>query len=232
MKQTIATIILTMLCLVAQAQFKVHKNGQISLQSATTQGGIQFDHEGRSSFEPNITGSGAYLSQTKVQSPLVKAWNVRCSANAVGSPKDRFYVTGLGDAYAHAHYTVTPGGGSGKIKGFRSINNASKLLSRLNGYYYDNNDFEGFKPDFVNNSNIASGAVEGMMKDLAIDKSLGLSVKDLEAVLPEAVRHDPEGMTYINYDALIPVLVEAFKEQQAKIEQLESILKKNGLLKP
>ena len=34
----------------------------------------------------------------------------------------------------------------------------------------------------------------------------------------------------INYDAIVPVLVEAFKEQQARIEQLESILRENGLL--
>ena len=102
---------------------------------------------------------------------------------------------------------------------------------KMNGYYYDNHDFEGFKPDFIDNPNIAPEAAEGMLKDLEIDKALGLSVDDLEEVLPEAVRHDPEGMVYINYSAVIPVLVEAFKEQQARIEQLEAILKENGLLK-
>ena len=34
----------------------------------------------------------------------------------------------------------------------------------------------------------------------------------------------------INYNAIIPVLIEAFKEQQARIELLESILRENGLL--
>lgn len=102
----------------------------------------------------------------------------------------------------------------------------------MNGYYFDNHDFDGFEPDFIGNPNIAPEAIEGLMKDLNIDKSLGLSVDDLESVLPEAIRHDPEGMVYINYLALVPVLVEAFKEQQAKIEQLEEVLKKNGLLNP
>jgi hypothetical protein len=95
------------------------------------------------------------------------------------------------------------------------------LISGLNGYYYDIDDFDGFKPDFVNNPNIAPEAVEGMLKDLKIDKALGLSIDDLEEVLPEAVRHDPEGMVYINYSAVIPVLVEAFKEQQHTIESLQ-----------
>jgi len=40
------------------------------------------------------------------------------------------------------------------------------------------------------------------------------------------------GMVYINYSAVIPVLVEAFKEQRVKIEQLEAVLKEHGLLKP
>ena len=95
------------------------------------------------------------------------------------------------------------------------------MLSKLNGYYYDSNEFEGFEPDFVDNPNIAPEAVEGMMKDLSITKSLGLSVEDLETILPEAIRHDPEGMIYINYAAIIPVIVEAFKEQQTTIELLQ-----------
>ena len=216
----------------AHAQLKVHSNGQVSFQSATTHGGIQINSGGQCSFEPNITNSGNFISKTMVLSQLVKAWVVKDGGDPVILPEDRFYVTGLGDAYAHGHYIISLGGGGGNDKGFYPIENASKLLSGLNGYYYDNHDFDDFEPDFVDNPNILPEAVEGMMKDLAIDKSLGLSAEDLEFVLPEAIRHDPEGMVYINYSAIIPVLVEAFKEQQARIEQLESILRNNGLLKP
>ena len=104
------------------------------------------------------------------------------------------------------------------------------MLSRLNGYYFDNHAFDGFEPDFTDNPNIAPEAVAGMMRDLNIDKSLGLSAADLEAVLPEAIRHDPEGMVYINYSAIVPVLVEAFKEQQRTIELLQKEIAdlKNG----
>ena len=55
--------------------------------------------------------------------------------------------------------------------------------------------------------------------------------EEVEDVLPEAVRHTPEGNMAINYSAIIPVIIEAFKEQQARIEQLESILRENRLLK-
>ena len=61
--------------------------------------------------------------------------------------------------------------------------------------------------------------------------TVGLKAEELEQVLPEAVRHDPDGLVGINYNAVVTVLIEAFKEQQTRIEQLESILRENRLLK-
>ena len=44
----------------------------------------------------------------------------------------------------------------------------------------------------------------------------------MEKIIPEAVFYDEESdKYYIEYDAIIPVIVEAMKEQQAKIELLE-----------
>lgn len=220
MRKTFITIILSIICVVSDAQIKMHPSGQVSFQSTSTTGGVQIDNTGKSSFEPNITTSGAAITQTKVKSQYVKAWNVRYDGNPIIFPYNHFYVTGAGDAYAKIYYNISTGGG-GNNKGSYPIENASDLLSSLNGYYYDNNEFEGFEPDFIDNPNILPEAVEGMMKDLKINKSLGLSADDLEAVLPEAIRHDPEGMIYINYSAIIPVLVEAFKEQQHTIESLQ-----------
>ena len=233
-----STLIFIVLALVlfffseAHAQFKLHGNGSISMLSTTTSGGVQIDSIGKTSFEPNVTNTGALLTQTKAPTLLVKAWNVTYTGNPPEMPIDRFYVTGSGKAYASGHYTISSGGGGGQTKDSYPIENASELLSNLNGYYYDNHEFEGFEPDFLDNPDIAPEAVEGMMKDLSIDKKLGLSAEDLEAVLPEAIRHDPEGMVYIDYSAIVPILVEAFKEQQAKIEQLESMLQGKSIVKP
>lgn len=221
MRKTIITFLLSIICLVSSAQIKMHETGQVSFQSLATHGGIQIEPSGKSSFEPNLTASGTVLTQTKVQVALVKAWNVYYDNNIRDLPVSSFYVTGSGNAYAHNHYTINSGFGGGNTKGHYPIENATLMLSKLNGYYYDSNEFEGFEPDFVDNPNIAPEAVEGMMKDLSITKSLGLSAEDLETILPEAIRHDPEGMIYINYAAIIPVLVEAFKEQQTTIELLQ-----------
>lgn len=138
------------------------------------------------------------VTQTAVRSQLVRAWTVHYAGSSFLVPVDRFYVTGVGDVYSNGYYSIGSGGGGGSSKGTHPIENASEMLSRLNGYYYDNHDFDGFEPDFTDNPNIAPEAVAGMMRDLNIDKSLGLSAADLETVLPEAIRHDPEGMVYIN----------------------------------
>lgn len=219
MKKTISIIILSFICVISYAQIKMHPSGQVSFQSISTTGGVQIDTSGITCFEPNVTESYTSLTQTKAPAKLVRAWDVVYTGFPPVAPATRFYVTGLGNAFATAHYTI--GSGGGVEKGCQPIENASALLSALNGFYYDNNEFEGFKPDFIGNPNVAPEAVAGLMRDLAIDKSLGLSVVDLETVLPEAIRHDPEGAVYINYSAVIPVLVEAFKEQQRTIETLQ-----------
>ena len=49
---------------------------------------------------------------------------------------------------------------------------------------------------------------------------LGLLAQDVEKVVPEAVNHDEEGHKQICYHELVPLLVEAIKEQAAQIEAL------------
>jgi hypothetical protein len=57
---------------------------------------------------------------------------------------------------------------------------------------------------------------------------VGIVAQDVEAVLPEAVTTDADGYKSVRYDNLIPLLIEAIKEQdqlaaqqQAEIERLK-----------
>lgn len=54
----------------------------------------------------------------------------------------------------------------------------------------------------------------------------------MKKVLPEAVAIDDAGVTYVNYEALTVVLIEAYKEQKAEIELLRKTLEEHGLLEP
>jgi hypothetical protein len=61
---------------------------------------------------------------------------------------------------------------------------------------------------------------------LSSSKQFGFIAQDIEKVMPDLVKEltSPSGMTYksVNYNALIPVLVQALKEQKLRIDELES----------
>ena len=239
MKKHIFTTFLALLTLSAflipeaRAQFKIQSNGHISMQSLTTSNGFQVDTAGRISVEPNISSSYCKTGQTLVHTNYAKVWIVDSTDPAL-SNGNRFYVLGNGDIYGGSHYAVPgSGGGGGHAKdGAQPIGDASEIVTSLTGYYFDNHEFDGFVPDFEGNPEVDPEAIPGLLMDLKIDKVPALDATELEEVFPEAVRHDPQGRIGVNYSALVPVLVEAFKEQQARIEQLEGILKENGLSKP
>jgi len=87
--------------------------------------------------------------------------------------------------------------------------NLVKLTSGLNiieslaAYYYDWTEEAKEKYSFKNT------------------KQLGLIAQEVEKVLPELVYESKNGYKIVDYSKLTPVLVEAMKEQQVRIESLE-----------
>lgn len=67
--------------------------------------------------------------------------------------------------------------------------------------------------------------------DLAGKKDIGVIAQDVEKVFPDAVGKDDEGNLAVSYHKLIPVLIEAVKDQQREIDSLkrdiESIKRKS-----
>ena len=56
----------------------------------------------------------------------------------------------------------------------------------------------------------------------AYKKEFGFIAQEVKELFPELVEQDAEGIYAVNYTGLIPVLVEAIKELQAKVEALEN----------
>ncbi|MBT5286121.1 MAG: tail fiber domain-containing protein, partial [Euryarchaeota archaeon] len=53
-------------------------------------------------------------------------------------------------------------------------------------------------------------------------KTMGVIAQEVEAVIPEVVATDDEGMKSVNYQAMVGLLIEAVKELQAKVDAHES----------
>ncbi len=95
-------------------------------------------------------------------------------------------------------------------KNIKVIDSALDKINAIDGVTY------GFKQKTINNIDF---------KQLKQSNHLGFIAQDLEKVFPELVKKDEAGYYAVNYDGLIPVLVEAIKEQEGTIdEQAEEIL--------
>ena len=231
MKKALFICVIALLSMTLQAQtpLKVHSNGILSLQSSTTTGGVQFQTNGFTSFEPAITTAYGKMEQAIPAVSSSKCWVVyNNSASNVLPHGEVFYVTGTGGVYYYNLYSLQ---NQIRTRSLEPIGNASQLIGQMNGYYSDSEEFSGNSEDLIDNEYVSPEAVEGLLNDMEKGRSVIMDAEELEAILPEAVRHTTEGNMGINYNALVAVLIEAFKEQQARIDSLEAILEENGLMR-
>lgn len=87
----------------------------------------------------------------------------------------------------------------------KKIEGGLEKIIRLNGYTYD----------FIQSE-------EDIEKNTPLEQGVGVIAQELDEVMPELVNKTGQGHYLVNYDALVPVLIEAVKEQQTQIEALES----------
>lgn len=88
-------------------------------------------------------------------------------------------------------------------KNIKTIENSINKLSQIRGVTYE------YKTEENKDRRFESGP------------QLGFIAQELKMVFPEAVKETDNGVLTVNYQAIIPVLVEALKEQQKQIEELK-----------
>lgn len=116
-------------------------------------------------------------------------------------------------------------------KSISNLNNSLNKIKQINGVSYLF-DYESIFNQVNKNSNIESGnpMQDGGKKDTKVseelygenDRRLGFLAQNLKETFPELVSVDKNGYHYVDYVGLIPVLVEAIKEQQVIIESQEA----------
>lgn len=88
----------------------------------------------------------------------------------------------------------------------KSIGNASEILSKLEGktYFWKTEEYKG--------------------RGFSTLRQYGFIAQELEKVVPEAVATDENGDKSVNYDMIIPILVQNAKEQATEIRSLQKQL--------
>jgi hypothetical protein len=103
----------------------------------------------------------------------------------------------------------------------RNITNALNIVSKLQGVKYD------FKKEFSYNDNLIKNSKIKEKLEKERKNKVGFIAQDVYKVLPEVVVYDDSTDVYgIVYDRVVPILVEAIKEQQAQIDSLKKLITK------
>ncbi len=90
-------------------------------------------------------------------------------------------------------------------KNITPIFNANEKVNKLGGYTFD---------------------WDADKQELYVGEDVGLIAQEVEKVIPSAVRVSTTGYKQVNYTKVVPLLVEAMKEQDARIKELEKKFEK------
>jgi Chaperone of endosialidase len=113
-------------------------------------------------------------------------------------------------------------------KNIKNMNNALASVIKLQGITYDLNStkedtqlaaLNAITPKEVKDKNNIDNAKKDIeQRKLENLNNIGFSAQEVQKIFPQLVKTDNEGFLSVNYVALIPVAIEALKEQQAIIE--------------
>ena len=205
------TIAFIFICFSSYSQLKVNSSGKIGI------GGLDPDATYNLRLNTAIFVTGyTYPDLIVATDPVNYGRAIYPSQNnmcRVGTPNNQFAAV-----YAQYHYAgSTYHFSDTRLKeNLRNIESPLEKLLQINGVKYD----------FIkqNNDTTSNEAERQKLEEMRKNK-LGFLAQDLEKILPEAVLYDKDqDRYYIEYNAIIPVIIEAMKEQQAQIENLKNEL--------
>ena len=214
----------------AYAKFDFKANGTNSLSDGGSYNGVftfrpyggSTDMSGGGVHQMGYTTSGNIYHRYGTTNSWGSWLKLLDSSNYSGYATFSTAITSTGDITAY--YS------DGRLKeNLKIISNPIEKIRKITGYTYNTNELGKVLLDNENDN----------------DNKVGLIAQDLEKVLPEAVKLAPfdrdengnsksgENYLTIQYEKVVPLLVEAIKEQQIKIDNLtievENLKKPKGL---
>lgn len=109
-------------------------------------------------------------------------------------------------AYIDSNGQFVQASDKNRKQNFKTISNPLQKMTELNGYTYayKNNSTEKYKGE-------------------KLVRTSGVIAQELYEVLPEAVQISENGEYFVHYAGIIPLLIEAIKEQQKEIDKLKNL---------
>lgn len=183
----------------AFSQLKVKPDGYVGIGTNNPVTRLHVYGEG---LIDSYTGSWGRAFWTRVHYKNASAYNLWNSYY----DKDVFFVNGEGWLWSRLGAYV--GSDSAVMENISPILSPLVSVMQLNGVRYS------FKDDSAERADRPY--------------RLGLVAQDLEKVVPESVRTMEDRLKAVAYADLVPLLIEAMKEQQLQIESLQATLTEQG----
>lgn len=170
----------------------------------------KLDIQGDVRLSPTSSSADFVVSNVGIEPSLLPSAN---NYGYVGSSTSRIYQGHFTNFTVYGTFTNLS---DKKIKeNIAPINGALTKILLLEGKTYD------LKKEFLND-NANSSDEKGVEIEESRKNKIGFIAQDIEKILPELVHYNKESdLKSVDYIGLIPVLVEAIKEQNALIKNLE-----------
>jgi len=216
-----------------QGQIKIHDDNHISIGSLTKSFGLQVDPYGYTLFEPSIYPPYAWMNLTHAPNAASKCYIVQYEEDHT------FFVYGNGYVWAREEFLNAEWNDESMLN---SIDSALMKVMALHSIYYldlpkEVRDTAIFKDKYGNIHTVINEGylldstnryIDQKYKDTLLAEAkrrfIGLVGREVEKVVPEVVRTRPNGAKSISYSGLTALLIEAIKEQQEQIKELQSVL--------
>jgi hypothetical protein len=210
-----ALALIVLFCLPVEAQLKMDSNGDVGIGYMSGDPAYKLQVRGTVSINPST--SCTYYFTNYYTSPILRpGWS---NSAYIGLSNYKLYYL-----YANnIRYNSCTAMSDISIKeNIRDIKSPLVAIRQVRGIQYD------LKREYFTNS------PEEKMDELVEEgkNKYGVIAQELKEVLPDLVVYDEEEKLYaVNYIEMIPILVEAIKEQQEQIEELQAAIESGEVLK-
>lgn len=225
-RKILLTVILSIFAISLNAQLKMSSTGDTSIGNTSPIKGVKMnieatENESAVSIRAQVMPNGGDILKVLSKNPAATAfaaWTIDSNGRFINKNLD---IRVNGDIYSRSVLITSDERAKEDIK---TINSPLNKLMNIRGVSYN---LKSEIQERQTNSALTKTHTQ-VSKDETM-RHLGVIAQEVQAVFPEAVRTTEDGVLAVSYSDLVGVLIEAVKEQQTQIEELQSLVGKTSI---